>query len=175
MILIAFDGILQQNKRFLDFFILSFGEDIIFLSVEDNDIQLIHAFINIDNKELIGFFIVVGPAVFIENIFVFVVFECKLLKVDVFHDFPGFIELDAGIDFFCECVHLIGGGFLFLVVVAFELGKGEGFVVVGDVIVAELEVGQLELAGLKFFDMHQLDEKLFQFLVLDVVVKCYCH
>ena len=84
--------------------------------MQDNNVELILAFVNIKDKELIGFLIVICPAVLVQDIFVFVIFESEFLEVYVLHDFPSFIEFDACINLFGESIHFISGGFLFLVV-----------------------------------------------------------
>jgi hypothetical protein len=142
--------------------------------VQDYDVELILSVINIQHKELIGLLVIIGPAILVENVLLLVVFESELLEVDVLHDLPGLVQLDACVDLFSKDVHLVCAGFLFAGV-ALYLIEEERLVVVRYVVIPKLKVRDLELTVLEFLYLHQFYQQLLQILVANVVVECHCH
>lgn len=75
--------------------------------MKNNQINLIFV-INVQDKKLIGFFIIICSTIFVQNIFIFKILSGELFEVDIFFDIVSLIEFYARIYLFCEFVHLIG-------------------------------------------------------------------
>lgn len=116
--------------------------------MKDNYIQLKFPFINNEREELVCLFIVICSTVLVEDIFNVVIFGSKFLIVDIFLDFPCFIELDAGVNLLSKGVHFVRIPLLSSLV-------DRGLVVIRNVIVPELKVCNFKPTLLKFFDLHQ--------------------
>ena len=80
------------------------------------------------------------------------IFPGKLFIVNSLFNLPCFIKFYTCVDLFSKTIHLIAFLFIFL--------RNLGLVIVGDVIITQLKMGDFIFALLKLLYLHHLSEEL---------------
>lgn len=139
--------------------------------MKDNQTKLI-VFINIEYKELIRLFLIVGYGIFIENILGFVIIFSKLLKLDIMLNIIGFIQLDTCINLFRKLFHLFRlhiiinasiSNPIITIIMTISIFNNKrvrmrfGLIIVRYVIVPQLKMRNLEVRLLELLYLHQLN------------------